>query len=67
MFSAADFPAGNVSMTIYSGGKTLTSSKLQYYTRIEELTHLLSSVADPVEFMCQVKPSTAFYLKKNKF
>ncbi|XP_032437895.1 B-cell scaffold protein with ankyrin repeats-like isoform X2 [Xiphophorus hellerii] len=49
----ADFPAGNVSMTIYSGGKTLTSSKLQYYTRIEELSHLLSSVADPVEFMCQ--------------
>uniref|UniRef100_A0A087X2Q4 DBB domain-containing protein n=1 Tax=Poecilia formosa TaxID=48698 RepID=A0A087X2Q4_POEFO len=49
----ADFPAGNVSVTVYSGGKTLTSSKLQYYTRIEELTHLLSSVADPVEFMCQ--------------
>uniref|UniRef100_A0A3P9Q5G3 DBB domain-containing protein n=1 Tax=Poecilia reticulata TaxID=8081 RepID=A0A3P9Q5G3_POERE len=49
----SDFPAGNVSVTVYSGGKTLTSSKLQYYTRIEELTHLLSSVADPVEFMCQ--------------
>ncbi|XP_043953721.1 B-cell scaffold protein with ankyrin repeats-like [Gambusia affinis] len=49
----ADFPAGNVSVTVYSGGKTLTSSKLQYYTRIEELAHLLSSVADPVEFMCQ--------------
>ncbi|XP_054907040.1 B-cell scaffold protein with ankyrin repeats-like isoform X2 [Poeciliopsis prolifica] len=49
----ADFPAGNVRVTVYSGGKTLTSSKLQYFTRIEELARLLSSVADPVEFMCQ--------------
>ncbi|KAM4714762.1 B-cell scaffold protein with ankyrin repeats-like [Anableps anableps] len=48
-----DFPAGNVRVTVYSGGKSLTSSTLQYYARIEELTHLLSSVADPVEFMCQ--------------
>ncbi|MEQ2267705.1 hypothetical protein XENORESO_009354, partial [Xenotaenia resolanae] len=49
----ADFPAGNVRVTVYIGGKSLSSSKLQYYTRIEELASLLSSVADPVEFMFQ--------------
>ncbi|MEQ2303211.1 hypothetical protein AMECASPLE_014399 [Ameca splendens] len=48
-----DFPAGNVRVTVYSGGKSLSSSKLQYYTRIEELASLLSSMADPVEFMFQ--------------
>lgn len=64
MFSVADFPSGNVRVTVYSGGKSLSSSRLQYYTRIEELSHLLSSVADPVEFMSQVKTSVIFYLKK---
>ncbi|XP_038130731.1 B-cell scaffold protein with ankyrin repeats-like [Cyprinodon tularosa] len=49
----ADFAAGDVRVTLYSCGKFLASSKLQYYTRIEELNSLLSSVADPVEFMFQ--------------
>uniref|UniRef100_A0A3Q2E8K0 DBB domain-containing protein n=1 Tax=Cyprinodon variegatus TaxID=28743 RepID=A0A3Q2E8K0_CYPVA len=52
----ADFAAGDVRVTLYSCGKFLASSKLQYYTRIEELNSLLSSVADPVEFMFQVNP-----------
>ncbi|KAM4564889.1 B-cell scaffold protein with ankyrin repeats-like [Fundulus diaphanus] len=52
--SPADFPAGNVRVTVYSGGKSMcTTTKLQYYTRIEELTSLLSNVLDPVEFMFQ--------------
>ncbi|XP_054603519.1 B-cell scaffold protein with ankyrin repeats [Nothobranchius furzeri] len=50
---APDFPAGNVRVTVYSSGKPLCSSQLQYYTSIEELTCLLSNVADPVQFMCQ--------------
>ncbi|XP_024861318.1 B-cell scaffold protein with ankyrin repeats [Kryptolebias marmoratus] len=50
---APDFPAGNVRLTVYGGGRSLTSTQLQYYTNMEELDRLLSSVADPVQFMCQ--------------
>ncbi|KAF6738254.1 B-cell scaffold protein with ankyrin repeats [Oryzias melastigma] len=50
---APDFPAGNVSVTVYSGRKSLGSAQLQYHTNMEELTCLLSKVADPVDFMCQ--------------
>lgn len=53
--SAADFPAGTVSVTVYSGRKSLCTAQLQYYTNMEELTCLLSKVADPVDFMCQVR------------
>ncbi|XP_041840355.1 B-cell scaffold protein with ankyrin repeats-like [Melanotaenia boesemani] len=51
--NAPDFPAGNVRVTVYSGGKALINTQLQYYTSMEELACLLSRVADPVEFMCQ--------------
>ncbi|XP_072232766.1 B-cell scaffold protein with ankyrin repeats-like isoform X2 [Leuresthes tenuis] len=50
---APDFPAGIVRVAVYSGGKPLCNTQLQYYTSMEELTCLLSRVADPVEFMCQ--------------
>ncbi|XP_023822149.1 B-cell scaffold protein with ankyrin repeats isoform X1 [Oryzias latipes] len=50
---APDFPAGTVSVTVYSGRKSLCTAQLQYYTNMEELTCLLSKVADPVDFMCQ--------------
>ncbi|RVE60610.1 hypothetical protein OJAV_G00182720 [Oryzias javanicus] len=50
---APDFPAGNVSLTVYSGRQSLGTEQLQYYTHMEELTCLLSKVADPVDFMCQ--------------
>lgn len=52
---AVDFPAGNVRVTVYSGGKSPRSAQLQYYTNMEELNRLLSRVADPVQFMCQVR------------
>lgn len=55
VFSVADFPAGNVSVTVYSNGVPLSTAQLQYYSSMEELTYLLSRVADPVEFMCQVR------------
>ncbi|KAM6908931.1 B-cell scaffold protein with ankyrin repeats-like, partial [Xenentodon cancila] len=51
--SAPDFPAGKVKMKVYSGGKPVISTQLQYHTSMEELTRLLSKVADPVAFMCQ--------------
>lgn len=55
VFSDADFPAGNVSVALYSNGAALSTAQLQYYSDMEELTYLLSRVADPVEFMCQVR------------
>ncbi|XP_071383300.1 B-cell scaffold protein with ankyrin repeats-like, partial [Centroberyx affinis] len=51
--NAPDFPAGNVSVTLYSGGEALSKAQLQYYSTMEEITHLLTRVADPVDFMCQ--------------
>lgn len=56
LFSAVDFPAGNVSMTVLNDGVPLGKAQLQYYSNMEEVTCLLSRVADPVDFMCQVKP-----------
>lgn len=56
MSSAADFPAGNVRVTVYNGGVAQNKAALQYYSNMEEITHLLSTVADPADFMCQVKP-----------
>ncbi|XP_067436838.1 B-cell scaffold protein with ankyrin repeats-like isoform X2 [Thunnus thynnus] len=51
--NAPDFPAGNVSMTVYNDGVPLGKAQLQYYSNMEEITCLLSRVADPVDFMCQ--------------
>uniref|UniRef100_A0A3P9B058 DBB domain-containing protein n=1 Tax=Maylandia zebra TaxID=106582 RepID=A0A3P9B058_9CICH len=49
--SAPDFPAGNVGVTVYSGGAPLNDAQLQYYNNIEEIACLLSRVTDPVDFM----------------
>lgn len=54
LFSVADFPAGNVSVTVYNNGVPLSKAQLQYYSNMEEITCLLARAADPVEFMCQV-------------
>lgn len=64
MFSVADFPAGNVSMTVYNDGVPLGKAQLQYYSNMEEITSLLSRVADPVDFMCQVEPLKVFHVTK---
>uniref|UniRef100_A0A3B4TS98 B cell scaffold protein with ankyrin repeats 1 n=1 Tax=Seriola dumerili TaxID=41447 RepID=A0A3B4TS98_SERDU len=53
IFSTADFPAGNVRVTVYSDGAPLSMAQLQYYSSMEEISCLLSRVADPVDFMCQ--------------
>uniref|UniRef100_A0A3B4H5I5 DBB domain-containing protein n=1 Tax=Pundamilia nyererei TaxID=303518 RepID=A0A3B4H5I5_9CICH len=58
--SAPDFPAGNVGVTVYSGGVPLNDAQLQYYNNMEEIACLLSRVTDPVDFMCQVKPQMIF-------
>ncbi|XP_075968423.1 B-cell scaffold protein with ankyrin repeats-like [Anarhichas minor] len=51
--NAPDFPAGNVSVTVYSSGVPLSKAQLQYYSNMEEITSLLARAADPVDFMCQ--------------
>ncbi|XP_060951811.1 B-cell scaffold protein with ankyrin repeats-like [Limanda limanda] len=51
--NAPDFPAGNVSVTVYINGVPLSKAQLQYYSNMEEIACLLSRVADPVDFMCQ--------------
>ncbi|XP_041821427.1 B-cell scaffold protein with ankyrin repeats-like isoform X1 [Chelmon rostratus] len=51
--NAPDFPAGNVSVTVYNNGVPLSKAQLQYYSNMEEITCLLARAADPVEFMCQ--------------
>ncbi|XP_029944205.1 B-cell scaffold protein with ankyrin repeats isoform X2 [Salarias fasciatus] len=50
---APDFPPGNVRVNVYSGEVLLNNTQLQYYSSMEEISCLLSSVADPVDFMCQ--------------
>uniref|UniRef100_A0A672ZLS2 B-cell scaffold protein with ankyrin repeats n=1 Tax=Sphaeramia orbicularis TaxID=375764 RepID=A0A672ZLS2_9TELE len=51
---APDFPAGSVKVTVFSDGVPLSKAQLSYYSNMEELTCILSRVADPVDFMCQV-------------
>lgn len=55
MFSVADFTAGNVTVTLYSGGLPLSKAQVQYYSNVQEITTLLARAANPVDFMCQVK------------
>uniref|UniRef100_A0A672ZMV8 B-cell scaffold protein with ankyrin repeats n=1 Tax=Sphaeramia orbicularis TaxID=375764 RepID=A0A672ZMV8_9TELE len=57
---APDFPAGSVKVTVFSDGVPLSKAQLSYYSNMEELTCILSRVADPVDFMCQaLKVSSA--------
>lgn len=65
MFSVADFPPGNVSMTVYSNGVPLSKAQLQYYSNMDEITCLLARAADPVDFMCQVKPLKGCFTSNN--
>lgn len=56
MLSIAGFSAGNVGVTVYSKGVPVSKAQLQYYSNMEEVARLLGKAADPLEFMCQVKP-----------
>ncbi|XP_056156712.1 B-cell scaffold protein with ankyrin repeats-like [Lampris incognitus] len=51
--SAPDLPAGNVTLTLYCSGAALSEAQLHYYSTMEEITRLLTMVANPVDFMCQ--------------
>uniref|UniRef100_A0A667YWR7 B cell scaffold protein with ankyrin repeats 1 n=1 Tax=Myripristis murdjan TaxID=586833 RepID=A0A667YWR7_9TELE len=55
VMSTADFPAGNVNVTLHCGGETLSRTQLQYYSTMDEITRLLRGAANPVDFMCQLQ------------
>ncbi|XP_053439644.1 phosphoinositide 3-kinase adapter protein 1 isoform X2 [Nycticebus coucang] len=50
---APHLSSGNVSLKIYSGDLVVCETFISYYTDMEEIGNLLSSAANPVEFMCQ--------------
>ncbi|XP_030634987.1 B-cell scaffold protein with ankyrin repeats-like [Chanos chanos] len=51
--NAADFPPGNITVTLYCGGVVKGKARVQYYNTMGEITRLLKQAADPVDFMCQ--------------
>ncbi|KAM9197830.1 phosphoinositide 3-kinase adapter protein 1 [Dugong dugon] len=50
---APNLSPGNVSLKVYSGDLVVCETTISYYTDMEEIGNLLSSAANPVEFMCQ--------------
>lgn len=50
-----DLSSGNVCLKVYSGDLVVCETTISYYTDMEEIGNLLSSAANPVEFMCQVR------------
>uniref|UniRef100_A0A672ZMV3 B-cell scaffold protein with ankyrin repeats n=1 Tax=Sphaeramia orbicularis TaxID=375764 RepID=A0A672ZMV3_9TELE len=44
----------NVKVTVFSDGVPLSKAQLSYYSNMEELTCILSRVADPVDFMSEL-------------
>ncbi|KAK3546413.1 hypothetical protein QTP70_026293 [Hemibagrus guttatus] len=57
--SAAEFPAGNVAVTLYCGGVMKGSTHLHYYNTMGEISRLLKQAADPMNFMCQAFQSSS--------
>ncbi|KAJ8008226.1 hypothetical protein DPEC_G00102600 [Dallia pectoralis] len=51
--SAPDFPAGSVELTLYCSGVAMGKAQLHYHSVLEEISRLLTGVADPLLFMCQ--------------
>ncbi|KAJ7324445.1 hypothetical protein JRQ81_017465 [Phrynocephalus forsythii] len=48
-----DLPPGTVCLRLFSGDLVIVEANITYYTAMEEIGNLLSSAANPVEFMCQ--------------
>ncbi|XP_034159294.2 B-cell scaffold protein with ankyrin repeats [Pangasianodon hypophthalmus] len=57
--TAAEFPAGNVAVTLYCGGVMKGSTHLHYYNTMGEISRLLKQAADPMNFMCQAFQSSS--------
>ncbi|XP_026566809.1 phosphoinositide 3-kinase adapter protein 1 isoform X1 [Pseudonaja textilis] len=50
---APDLSPGTVCLKLFSGDLMIAESNINYYTDMEEISNLLSTAANPVEFMCQ--------------
>ncbi|XP_075467122.1 phosphoinositide 3-kinase adapter protein 1 isoform X2 [Ascaphus truei] len=50
---APDLPAGIVFLKVFSGDLIICEAKITYFTDMEEISNLLESATNPVEFMCQ--------------
>ncbi|XP_032087729.1 phosphoinositide 3-kinase adapter protein 1 isoform X2 [Thamnophis elegans] len=50
---APDLSPGTVCLKLFSGDLMIVESNINYYTDMEEISNLLSTAANPVEFMCQ--------------
>ncbi|XP_034291141.1 phosphoinositide 3-kinase adapter protein 1 isoform X4 [Pantherophis guttatus] len=48
-----DLSPGTVCLKLFSGDLMIAESNINYYTDMEEISNLLSTAANPVEFMCQ--------------
>ncbi|KAG7265943.1 hypothetical protein CRUP_037628 [Coryphaenoides rupestris] len=48
-----DLPSGEADVTLYCGGRAVDTAPVQYCSPLDELSRLLTRVADPVQFMCQ--------------
>ncbi|XP_039215940.1 phosphoinositide 3-kinase adapter protein 1 isoform X3 [Crotalus tigris] len=48
-----DLSPGTVSLKLFSGDLIIAEANINYYTDMEEISNLLSNVANPMEFMCQ--------------
>ncbi|XP_058044833.1 phosphoinositide 3-kinase adapter protein 1 isoform X2 [Ahaetulla prasina] len=48
-----DLSSGTVCLKLFSGDLMIAESNITYYTDMEEISNLLSTAANPVEFMCQ--------------
>ncbi|KAM3914017.1 phosphoinositide 3-kinase adapter protein 1 [Leptodactylus fuscus] len=50
---APDLPSGLVFLKVFSGDLVICEAKISYFTDMEEISNLLDSAANPIEFMCQ--------------
>ncbi|XP_071604290.1 phosphoinositide 3-kinase adapter protein 1 isoform X4 [Heliangelus exortis] len=50
---APNLTSGTVALQIYSGDLLVGEASVTYYTDMEEISSLLASAANPVQFMCQ--------------
>ncbi|XP_018419965.1 PREDICTED: phosphoinositide 3-kinase adapter protein 1 [Nanorana parkeri] len=50
---APDLPSGPVFLKVFAGDLLLCDAKVTYFTDMEEISQLLDSATNPVEFMCQ--------------
>lgn len=50
---APDLPSGLVFLKVFSGDLVICEAKISYFTDMEEISSLLDTATNPIEFMCQ--------------